>query len=219
MLYTSVLTLFALFAYVCLPSYFESGNAYLPFKNVIVFYERMIEDLQPAAAALGGSDTYTTVLALVTELKLSPDAIGVPILCVPAMTAGLSNVLFSHLFNRRGGADLIALPPFSEWRCERLYVYLTMGFALVTYALSYFDISGIDALASIAMLVFTMPCALAGLSALRRLSLRLKKGWLFVIFCIAPALMPSFGMTLLSVIGMIASIRTQTTDRKDGTVL
>ncbi len=217
-LYGSVLNLVALFGYVCLPDLIANGNAYLPFRNVLALYERVMQDTAAQLGVLGG-ESLGGIIELITELKLSPDAIGVPILLLPAMAAALSNVLFSHLFNVRCEVGLVTLPPFSEWRCERPFVYLATGFALITYFLAMLNINGMDALSSVGMLLWSLPCALAGLSAVLRLSLRARRGWIFAIICCAAFLLPSFGMTALSMVGMIASLRRPMTDRKDGTNL
>ena len=220
-LYESVLVLFALFGYVCLPSLLESGDAYLPFRNVIAVYERILDSIKPFfTLGTGEVDSYyQAVCDLVAEYRLNADVIGVQVLLIPAMCAGLSNVLLSHLFNRRGGAELVKLPPFGEWRCERLYVYIATGVALVTYLLGILHVNGMEALSGVAMLAWRFPCALAGLSALWSLGTRLQKRWIFVIACCALLVTPTIGPTLLSVVGMFASLRKPTTDGKDGTLL
>ncbi len=220
-IYLSVLVLFALFGYVCLPSLLESGDAYLPFRSVISVYERILENIKPIFTLENGEidGYYQAARDIVAEYRLNADVIGVPTLLVPAMCAGLSNVLFSHLMNRRGGAALKALPPFGEWRCERLYVYLATGVAIVSWVLSMLHVNGMEALSGTVMLAWRFPCALAGLSAMWSLGVRLKKKWIFVIVCCALLLTPTIGPTLLSVVGMLASLRKPTTDRKDGTLL
>ena len=219
-LYESVLVLIALFLYLCLPSWIESRNAYLPFRSVVLLYERMVEGLAPYASAESGLEGYYTALHdMVTLIKLNPETIGIPALAAVSMCAGLSNVLFSHLLNCRGGAQLVKLPPFSEWRCERVFVFAATGFAVVTYAMALFGVSGMDTLASVALLVWRLPCALAGLSAIRRVSLRTHKNWIFVIVCLSVLLLPSFWATALGLIGMIASLRMRTYDGKDGSML
>ena len=218
-LYESVFVLFALFGYLCLKDLIVNGDAYLPFRSVIAAYQQLIEQLTPFVSGESGASVYESFLTeLIGEAKLSPESIGLPALTVPAMCAGLSNVLFSHLFNRDGSAELVALPPFSEWRCERVFVFAATGFALVTYFLALAKVNGMDTLASIAMLVWRFPCALAGLSAARRLSLRTRKNWIFIVICVAAFVLPGFGMTLLPLLGMIASIGNRINDRKDGTM-
>ena len=212
----SALTLFALFGYLCLKDLIENGNAYLPFKQVVLLYERMVKGIE---TYFSPNDAYFQAIAdLIAEAKLTSEAIGLPALVIPAMCAGLSNVLFSHLFNRGGDADLAELPPFSEWRCERMFVYIATGFALLTYILALLNVNGMDTLASIALLVWRLPCGLAGLSAVRRLSLRTHKTWIFIIICCAAFTLSTFGLTMLSLLGMIASIGNRMNDRKDGTL-
>lgn len=216
-LYTSVLNLFALFIYVCLPDLLLNGNAYLPFRTVIEVYTRIVRDAEPALALLNDG-SFENLMELLTEIKLESEQLGIPALVIVSMTAGLSNVLFSHLFNTRKEVLLPALPPFSEWRCERMYVYIATGFALVTYGLAMFSVNGMETLSSVAMLLWNMPCALAGLAGVRRLALRAKKGWIFFIVCAGLAMVPSFGLTLLAMLGMISSLR-KPIDRKDGQTL
>ena len=42
---------------------------------------------------------------------------------------------------------------------------------------------------------------------------------IFIIICCAAVLLPTFSMTALSLLGMLASLRVRTTDRKDGTTV
>ena len=219
-LYESAIILLALFGYVCLPDLIRNGDAYLPFRAVLRAYEQL---LGQSLTALGISESsalyaeYQTVIDLLSAYRLNAEAFGVPLLMIPAMAAGLSNVLFSHLFNRRGGATLPKLPPFSEWRCERPFVIGAALFGIVTFFLQYTNRNGMEALAGVGSLLWRMPCALAGLSAARRLSLRAKKTWLFVIVCCVSATTPLMSLPMLAILGMLASLRKRTNVGEDGT--
>lgn len=220
-LYASVALLFALFGYVCLKDLIENGDAYLPFKTVISAYERMAQSFAPYFTAESGEvdARYTAILDIVASYRLNAYAIGIPILAAPAMCAGLSNVLFSHLLNRRGGAELTALPPFAQWRCERPFVYAATALTIVSYVLAMMNVNGMDALSAVAMLVWRLPCALAGLATVYGIATKLKKRWIFVIVCCGALTLPTFGLTMLSLIGMIASLRKPMNDGKDGTLV
>ena len=213
-LYLSILVLIALFGYVCLNDLIKNGDAYLPFKRVITIYEQLTRETEQL---LGAGEDPTILSELVSEYRLNAGAIGIPALLLPSMAAGLSNVLFSHLFNRRGGAELTTLPPFSEWRCERPFTIAITVFALVTSLLQLTELNGMEALAGVGSMLWRFPCALAGLSAVRRLSLRAKKGWVFAIVCVGAATVPIAGLPMLAIIGMFASLRKRTNVGEDGT--
>ncbi len=213
-LYLTVLTLIALFGYVCLKDLIRNGDAYLPFKRVIALYEQVLRE---AEQLLGAGEEPSALMELLTEYRLSANEIGVPILLLPSMAAGLSNVLFSHLWNRRGGADLKPLPAFCEWRCERPFVIAMTALAILGMLLELTGWNGMIALAGAASMLWRFPCALAGLCAARRLSLRVKKGWIFAIVCAGAATMPTVGLLMLAVLGMVASLRKQTNVGEDGT--
>lgn len=219
-LYESVLLLIALFGYVCLPYLIAQGDAYVPFRSVIGAYEQIIKEMQAAMAptedALAGYDASLT--NLIAEYRLNAEAFGVPVLMLPAMAAGLSNVLFSHLFNRHGGAALTKLPPFAAWRCERPFVIAVALFGLVTYFLQYTGWNGMEALAGVGSMLWRFPCALAGLSTIRWISLRARKGWIFAIVCCAAATMPMLSLPVLAILGMLSSMRKRT-NGEDGTQL
>ncbi len=220
-IYESFFVLFALFGYVCLRDLIRSEDAYLPFRNVIELIEKQLETLRPTFTLENGeTDAYfAAILDLLSTYRLNAEVIGVPILTVPAMAAGLSNVLFTHVLNRRGGADIRPLPAFSVWRCERLFVIVTTVLALGSYLLAMFNVNGMAALSGVASLIWRFPCALAGLSAVYGFCAQLHKKWIFVIVCCATAAVPNLVPTMLAIIGMLASLRKPTTDRKDGTTL
>ena len=219
-LYHSALLLIALFGYVCLPDLIASGDAYVPFRTILGAYEQWMQQTQTLLALsedLPLYEDFAALMELLNTYRLNAEAFGVPVLMIPAMAAGLSNVLLSHLMNRRGGADLVALPPFSEWRCERVFVVAAGLFAIVTFFLQYTEWNGTEALAGVGSMLWRLPCALAGLCALLRLSLRLKKRWIYVIVCCVSAAMPLMAVSMLAIVGMLASLRKQTNVGEDGT--
>ena len=219
-LYESVIILIALFGYVCLPHLIESGDAYLPFRSVIGAYERILKETESMLASAGGIlpfEEFSALTELVSEYRLNAEVFGIPVLMIPAMTAALVNVLLSHLLNLRGGAELTALPPFAEWRCSRTFVIAVAVFGLVFYFLRYTGWNGTEALAGAASMLWRFPCGLAGLCAMRRLSLRVHKGWIFVIVCCAAAALPIMALPVLALIGTLTSLRKQTNVGEDGT--
>ena len=218
-LYESVIVLLALFGYVCLPELIANGDAYLPFRTVIGAYERIVKEMQAVFASAEGTLPYadfSSLADLTAEYRLNAEVFGVPILMIPAMTAGLSNVLLSHLMNRHGGAELRTLPPFAEWRCSRTFVIAVAVFAIAAYFLSLTGRNGMEALAGAASMLWRFPCALAGLCAVRRLSLRVHKGWIFVIVCCVSAAVPIMSLPALALVGMLSSMRKRTNVGEDG---
>ena len=221
-LYHSAIVLIALFGYVCLPDLIANGDAYLPFRALIGAGERVVRETLDLLGTTEGAalySDYATFLDLLSAYRLNAESFGVPLLMIPAMTAGLSNVLLSHLMNRGGEVKLNKLPPFAQWRCERVFVIAASVFAVLTFFLQYTEWNGTAALAGVGSMLWRMPCGLAGLCAMRALSIRVKKGWLFVIVCCASATMPLMALPLFAVIGMLASLRNRTNVGEDGTQL
>ena len=215
-LYESFIVLAALFGFLCLNDMVKFGDAYRPFKHVIGLYGTILEEWNALLGELGGTQISTAAAELISEVRKSPEALFVPMLMTVAMTAGLSVTLFSHLFNRRGDAELTTLPPFSEWRCERWYVYLAAGFLLVTMLLGAMGVQGGDALSGVAGVLWRMPCTLAGLCTVRSIGLRLKKGWIFWIAIAMLVTLPMFAWMALAVIGMMSALRRPSNAGEDG---
>ncbi len=214
-LYESFLILAALFGYTCLPDLIRSGDAYRSVKWILALYTQMLEGMRADLIELGAESLLTTAADSVGLLQANAEGIAVPALLAAGMAAGLSNVLFSHLFNRDGRAKLAALPRFESWRCERWYVILIAAFSLTTILLRLFGVKSADALSSVADVLWRMPCALAGLSAVRMLALRAHKGWIFWVAIAALLTLPPVALLLLTVIGMLSSLRTKR-DGEDG---
>ncbi len=202
-LYGSIVILAALFCLVCLADLIREGDAYLSFRSLVTLYGQAAEEARIADVDVGGA----TVMDLVKTYRMNAESLLIPILLAAAMTASLSNTLLSHLWNRNGGAELPRLSPFSEWRCERRFVLAISGVMLVLMMLVMFGWETATPLLSVAEIAWRLPCALAGLCAVRRLSIRADRKWIFwVIGVLSVLLMPVFGM-LLTILGMLASLR------------
>jgi hypothetical protein len=206
-LYEAFLILAALFGYACLPDLIKSGDAYRSVKWILGLYTQMLGGLGASFYELGATDLLSTALESVDLLRMNAETIAVPILLTASMAAALSNVLFSHLFNRNGGANLTALPRFEDWRCERWYVILIAAFSLTTILLRLFGVKSADALSSVADVLWRMPCALAGLCTVRKLGIRARKGWIFWIAVAMLLTLPPAALLILTVLGMLSSLR------------
>ncbi len=211
-LYGSFLTLFGLFAWACLRDLIRSGDAYLSFRKLIDLHEKALASDGLLETQIGNF----TVKDLIAMYRMSAETVCVPLLLAAAMCAGLSNTLFSHLWNRNGGVALPKLKPFAEWRCERWYVLLAAALSIGMMLLSILGVQAANALSSVADIMWRLPCSLAGLCAVRRLSQRAGSGWVFWIVCVATVLLPSFIGILLTLLGMLSSLRTPLNVGEDG---
>lgn len=213
-LYGSVVILVALFCLVCFADLLREGDAYRSFRSLVALYGQAAEDAKIAELDVGG----LTVADLIREYRLNAESLLIPILLAAAMTASLSNTLLSHLWNRNGGAELPRLSPFSEWRCERRYVIAVAGATIVLMMLSMFGWKTATPLLSVAEIAWRLPCSLAGLCAVRRLSQRAGRGWVFWVVCVLSViLMPAFGM-LLTILGMLSSLRPRMNGENGGRI-
>ena len=215
-IYASFVNLAALFAFVCLRDLARSGDAYASFKQLVDAYGEVMNRLAVSADPTGELGLSAESETIVRMLRVNADAFCTAILLVPAMAAGLSNVLFSHLWNRRGGADLMKLPPFSEWRCERGYVIFAGAFLFATMFLGMFGWHTADALSGVAAVMWRMPCMLGGLCAVRRLGARFGRMWIFwasiaLLFTLPPA--AGFMLTML---GFLSGLRKPMNAGEDG---
>lgn len=212
-LYSSFLILAALFGYACLPDLIRYGDAYRPVKALLDLYEQVLTGM---ASELESVQIVSALQSTFRLYRMNAESIGVPMLLTAAMTAALGNTLFSHLWNRKGGAELTPLPKFENWRCERWYVILAALFSLATILLWLFGVRSADALSSVAEVLFRIPCALAGLCAVRRLGLRVGRGWILWPAVAALVLLPPAAILILTVLGMLSSLRKQTNVGEDG---
>lgn len=215
-LYESFLILAGMFVCACLSDLIREGDAYLSAKRILALYAETLTGFDLEFAEIGGSQLLSTAQELVREMKLSAELIAVPMMLSAAMAAGLSNTLFSHLLNRRGGALLTELPRFEDWRCERWYVILIVAFSLVTFLLRLFGLKDAEALSAVADVLWRMPCALAGLCAVRSLAVSAHKGWIFWIAFAMLLTLPPVALLILTVVGMLASLRQKSKVGEDG---
>lgn len=215
-IYASFLNLAALFAFVCLRDLIRSGDAYASYKQLVAAYGEVMNRLAGSADPTGELGLGTESDAIVRMLRVNAEAYCTAILLIPAMAAGLSNVLFSHLWNRHGGADLVKLPPFSEWRCERGYAVFAAAFLLATMLLGMFGWHTADALSGIAGVMWRMPCMLGGLCALRRLGVRYKRMWIFWVSIALLITLPPAASVMLTLLGFLSALRKPMNAGEDG---
>ena len=217
-LYESFLVLVGLFGLVCLPDLIAHGDAYLEARRIAALYGQVTAALTDvpmtpdsnAAALIGG------IKELIDGYRVNADVICVPILMAPPMAAGLSAVLLSHRMNRRGEAALSPLPRFRDWRCERWYVFGVSAVSIAAMLARYSGSQTANALAGVAEIALLLPCSLAGLAAVRRLSYRANRNWPFVLACILLILLPGIVMNLLMMLGILSSIVNRTNVGEDG---
>ena len=202
-LYASFLTLAGMFVCVCLRDLLESGDAYVSCRALIDAYAQVLEQGGAMELSVAG----VSLKELVGAYRMNPETVCMPFMLGAAMCAGLSNTLFSHLWNKRGGAELRPLPAFQQWRCERWYVVLAATLTISMMLLGMFGLAAAGALSSVAEVMWRMPCALGGLCAVRRASLKLKKGWIFWCACAALVVLPSIASMILMLLGMLSSLR------------
>ena len=138
-IYESFVILLALFGFVCLSDLIRTGDAYTSYKSVIKMYGALLERFA-LEGSLYGIDIAKEAEEMTNLFLANAESMCVTGLLLSAMTAALSNTLFSHLFNRNGAVALTPLPPFSAWRCERGYVILSVLFYFATLILGLFGI-------------------------------------------------------------------------------
>ena len=204
-IYESFAVLAALFALVCLRDLIESGDAYKSFRSVIGLYGQVVTDMALSGAST--VDLYAELKLTIDAFRTNAEALCVLILLLPAMAAGFSNTLFSHLWNRDGGTALAALPPFDAWRCERWYVIFTACFLFATMLLGMIGMQTANALSGVADVLWRLPCMVAGLSVMRRLGQMTGRKWTFWLTVVLLVLLPPITGTLLAIVGMMASLR------------
>lgn len=211
-LYASFVVLAALFGFVCLPDRIAYGDAYRGFRNAVMLFEQTQESTN--ALEIGFGDV--TVRELLALYRQDAEVTFVPMLLSVSMAAGLINTLFSHLWNRNGGAPLEKLSPFETWRCERTYVIVIAIAAIVTMIPGYFGAKPFDALAALAEVMWRMPCTLAGLCVLYGLGKRFKKGWIVWVAGALLVALPAPTGVALTILGMMGSLRKPTNVGEDG---
>lgn len=202
-IYGSFLILAALFGYLCLPGLIEKGDGYGWFRDAVGLFRQTLEPLNMMDVEVAG----VKVSELIEAYRDNAEAASVPMMLTASMTASLSNTLLSHLWNRNGGAVLTALPRFEDWRCERWYVILTSALAVGALLLSMFGRGTAYGLSSAAEVLWRLPCMLAGLCTVRKIGVQLRRGWIMWIALGALMILPAIAGMLLTVLGMLSSLR------------
>lgn len=215
-IYESFVILAALFGFVCLRDLIRTGDAYASYKELVRMYDDVLSRFALSESTLYGVDLQEETAALVDMFRLNAESYCVSFLLLPSMAAALSDVLFSHLWNRNGETALTPLPRFSEWRCERRYVILTVGFVFVTMILGLMGARSIAALSGVAALLWRMPCMLGGLCAVRRLGLRMNRNWIFGAAIVMLILLPPATGMLLSLLGLVSAMQKRMNVGEDG---
>ncbi len=215
-IYASFVNLAALFVFVCLRDLIRSGDAYASYKQVVGLYGDVLNRLAVSAGPTGELGLTEDTASIARMLRSNAGAYCTAILLMPAMATALSNVLLSHLFNRHGGADLMKLPPFAEWRCERRYVIFACVFLLATMLLGMFGWHTADALSGIAAVMWRMPCMLGGLCTVRRLGVQFGRKWLFWAAIVLLVLLPTAASVMLTLLGFLSALRKPMNAGEDG---
>lgn len=201
--YGSVLLLISLFGRICGPSLAAEGDAFLPLKNLAAAYETEWNNV--VGLMQGLAEPQQEILGLFSDtlkqLRVYPEVSMLQFLYYPSALAALCNVLLSHLFNRRGGADLRKLPPFEEWTVESGYFYGSLVLTVIAYILTMTGVSYGMGLLQVAYAIWMLPLALAGLCAIKHWTKR--RVWIFVLVCVFSVSMFSVFGQMLAVVGML----------------
>ncbi len=214
--YGSVVLLAGLFCQICLPSMIAEGDAFLPLRNLVSAYETEWKYMTELMTGIDASqrDAAMTIGDMITELKIYPEVSMLQLLYYPAAFAALSNGLLSHLFNRKGGADLKKLPPFEDWQVESGYFYGTLVLTVVAYILTMTGVSYGMGLLRVAYAMWLLPMSLAGLCALKRWTK--SRPWMFILICVFTGLMYSMIGQLLAIFGMLSFMQQRMKRRMQG---
>ena len=202
--YGSILLLFGLFIYVCLPSYFAYGDAFLPLRNAITDYRIVFEQTAAELSAIDVNGLLRPMIESVSEatlaMKLDADQYLVAYLYYPAAIATLSNALLSYLWNRKGGAQLIPLRSFSDWMVESQYVIGVVLLSILSYILVFSGVSFGSGLVRIAYVLWMLPMGLLGLCTVKKWTA--SKPWIFILVCVVCGLLFQTAMQFLPIVGM-----------------
>lgn len=214
--YGSIALLAGLFGQICLPSMLAEGDAYLALKNLVSAYEVEWNYMAELMIGIDASQREATqaIGDMLAELKIYPEVSTLQLLYYPAALAALANGLLSHLFNRRGGADLQKLPPFEEWQVESGYFYGTLALTAVAYILTMTGVSYGMGLLRVAYAMWLLPMSLAGLCALKRWTKG--RAWVFVLACVFTGLFYSMVGQMLAILGMLSFIQQRMKRRMQG---
>jgi len=215
-IYASFVNLAALFVFVCLRERIRFGDAYASYKQTVGLFGEVLNRLAVSADPTGETGLAAEAELVVKMLRVNADAYCAAILLIPSMAAALFGVLLSHLFNRHGGAALMKLPPFSEWRCERRYVIAAGVFLFATMLLGMFGWHTASALSGAAAVMWRMPCMLGGLCTVRRLGSRFGRNGIFWITIILLILLPPATGVVLTLLGFLSALRNPTNAKENG---
>lgn len=214
--YGSILMLAGLFARICLPALIDSGDAFLPLRNLAAAYETEWNFM--AQSIVGGDESRVeSAMAfsdMLKQMRVYPEISTLEILYYPAALAGLSNGLLSHLFNRDGSAQLAKLPPFENWLVDPAYFYGSLALTILSYIVTMMGASYGMGLMQVAYVIWLLPMSLAGLSAVKYWTKR--RPWVFIVACILTGLMFSVFAQILAVFGMLRFIQQRMKRRMQG---
>lgn len=214
-IYGSFVILIAMFGFVCLRDLIRTGDAYASYRSVIRMYGALLERYAPAGS-LYGVDFAAQAKEITDLFLVNAESLCATALLTPAMAAAFSNTLFSHLWNRNGAVRLSPLPPFSQWRCERWYALLSVGFYFATVILGLFGVRWGASLSGVAELLWKMPCMLGGISAIRRLGQLTGRTWILWAAVVLLILLPPATCMLLAILGMLSALRKPKNVGEDG---
>ena len=155
-----------------------------------------------------------TVSSMLLSWKLDADQYLIQILYYPSAVAALSNGLLSYAFNRKGGADLVPLKPFSEWTAEPTYFFAAAIFSAASYGMMFLNVPFAPALVRIAYTIWMMPMGLVGLCTLKKWTKR--RPWIFALICVGCGLMFSVAVQALPLVGTVGFLTDRMRQRNQG---
>ncbi len=216
--YSSLALLFGLFLRFCVPTLAENGDAFLPMRETVEAYRVVWNAGTAELAALDVNGLIAPILETVSSMllswKLDADQYLIQILYYPSAVAALSNGLLSYAFNRKGGADLVPLKPFSEWTAEPTYFFAAAIFSAASYGMMFLNVPFAPALVRIAYTIWMMPMGLVGLCTLKKWTKR--RPWIFALICVGCGLMFSVAVQALPLVGTVGFLTDRMRQRNQG---
>lgn len=197
-LFLSVLLTFGLFLVFCMPSLWETGNAY----SQIIAYFSQILSAWPTQDIFGVN--IQTLLSSIEDIFLS-------YLYVMGVFFSMSNVLFLRLLNiRKKELSLCPMGRFGTWRLPKYYVWAMMAVVIIGTVLLYtrndMKTSGINLLFFMSQTALVMVGANVFFQLLGRRFCGKKHVWFYILFmCIL--LITGIGIYMLSFLGLLASLQ------------
>lgn len=202
--YGALLLLIGFGVRVCLPSLLKEGDSFAAVRAVVDAYYMLCEPtLRSAAGILLQEEAVELLLDTVVHFRTYAELYVMMYLYEAAAGLALCNGLLVHAFNRKQRVDLVALPPFREWRVERGYFYGSSALLAVSLVLYLCNVSAVEGLLNVMTSVWSYPLMLAGLCACRRIAK--DRVWLFIIVCVAVVTLP-YMASILSAIGLFSTI-------------